>query len=295
MHRRQRRRTWGRSKVCGTTLIETVIVAGLSVVVAAGIYTTFNLISSFTKQGFTETRLINRTSIAIENISRTLNHAYRPDSDVAANRPVIANGQSVDRLHDPDQCVHESATAAALRQATSTLHHERQLPDGSFVEISGASLLTDVESFFITNQEGILSFVVTVSADLGAPGRSATRWWADRCRGICRGREGKGDEIRAGSEKRGTVLVFALIAVVLISVSMIPVAQYVRQTARLAFSTRGSDQAFYAAEAGVARTLSYIFAVGTGAVTGIYDEQFNVTEANPTYPFGQDWHTVGPV
>jgi hypothetical protein len=93
---------------------------------------------------------------------------------------------------------------------------------------------------------------------------------------------------------RGAILVFALIAVLLVSVSMIPVAQYVRQTARLAFSTRGSDQAFYAAEAGVARTLSYIFAVGTGAVTGIHDEQFNVTESNPAYPFGDDWINMEP-
>jgi type II secretory pathway pseudopilin PulG len=160
----------GRSAARGLTLIETVIAAGLSVIVAAGIYTTLNLISSFTRQGFTETRLVNRTAIAIEQISRTLNHAYRPDSAVAANRPVIAPDNQSILFTIPLTPFTNQRRQLRFDDAASTLHYERQLSDGTFVEISGTSLLTGVEGFFITNQEGILSFVVTVSADLGVAG-----------------------------------------------------------------------------------------------------------------------------
>lgn len=93
-------------------------------------------------------------------------------------------------------------------------------------------------------------------------------------------------------KRQGSVLIFALLAIVMISVSMIPVAQYVRQTAGLAYSTRGSDLAFYAAEAGIARTLSHIFEAGSGDVLGINHSQYQVTEANAYYPFGTDWITL---
>lgn len=96
----------------------------------------------------------------------------------------------------------------------------------------------------------------------------------------------------AGKPRRASVLIFALLAIMLISVSMIPVAQYVRQTSGLAYSTRGSDLAFYAAEAGIARALSYVFEAGSGDVLGINEAEFQVTELNALYPFGTDWVTL---
>lgn len=98
--------------------------------------------------------------------------------------------------------------------------------------------------------------------------------------------------LRKPHPRRGIVLVLALIVVVLVGVSLIPVAQYVRQTSGLAYSTRGSDLAFYAAEAGIARALSYIYEAGSGDVLGINEAEFQVTEDDPLYPFGEDWVTM---
>lgn len=98
--------------------------------------------------------------------------------------------------------------------------------------------------------------------------------------------------LRRLRSRRGSMLAFAMMVTVMLAIMVIPSAQYMTQTTRMAFSTRGSDQAFYAAEAGVARALSYVFAVGNGAVTGIYDPRFQTTAADPFYPFGDAWMTL---
>lgn len=98
--------------------------------------------------------------------------------------------------------------------------------------------------------------------------------------------------MRRKTGSRGIVLIMALLVVMLVGASLIPVAQYVRQTSGLAYSTRGSDLAFYAAEAGIARALSYIYEAGSGDVLGINEAEFQVTEESPLYPFGEDWVTM---
>jgi hypothetical protein len=86
---------------------------------------------------------------------------------------------------------------------------------------------------------------------------------------------------------KASVLVMTMIFITLLAFILLPVLQFFGQTSRMAHSTRASDEAFYAAEAGIARTLSYIFAQGGGAVTGIYDDAFNVDENNAFEPFGE--------
>jgi len=93
-------------------------------------------------------------------------------------------------------------------------------------------------------------------------------------------------------KNRASVLVFSLFVVVVMAVMMMPVASYVSQSSRMAFGTRSSDRAFYAAEAGTARTFSYIFGVGSGTIAGIRDGRFDATETNPFYPFGNQWITM---
>jgi hypothetical protein len=81
-----------------------------------------------------------------------------------------------------------------------------------------------------------------------------------------------------GDKIRGSVLVAAVIFTALIAMMMMPVLQHFSQLSRMAGSSRASDQAFYAAEAGIARAMSLIFAQGGGQVTGIYDAKFAVDE-----------------
>lgn len=92
--------------------------------------------------------------------------------------------------------------------------------------------------------------------------------------------------------QRASVLLFSLFVVVIMAVMMMPVASYVGQSSRMAFGTRSSDRAFYAAEAGTARGFSYIFGVGSGTIAGIRDARFDATEAAPFYPFGNQWVTM---
>jgi hypothetical protein len=88
---------------------------------------------------------------------------------------------------------------------------------------------------------------------------------------------------------RGSVLIITLIFSALLALAMMPALSFLGNSTRMAHSTRAMDQAFYAAEAGIARALSFVFGEGGGAATGIYSPNFDVDENNAYYPFGQNW------
>ena len=90
---------------------------------------------------------------------------------------------------------------------------------------------------------------------------------------------------RTRQNRRGSVLIAAVIFISLIAIVMIPVMQHFGELSRMTASAGSGDQAFYAAEAGIARAMSYIFAQGGGQVTGIWDNKFNVDQAHAMNPF----------
>lgn len=96
------------------------------------------------------------------------------------------------------------------------------------------------------------------------------------------------------TRRRGSLLLLTVIFGALLGMMMIPMMQHAQRNTQMAFGTRASDQAFYAAEAGVARTLSFIYGAGAGSITGIYDPRFAVTEDQAFYPFGENWVTLDP-
>ncbi len=98
----------------------------------------------------------------------------------------------------------------------------------------------------------------------------------------------------AQNHRRGSLLLLTVIFGALLGMMMIPMMQHAKSNSQMAFGTRASDQAFYASEAGVARTLSFIYGAGAGEITGIYDPRFNVTEDQAFYPFGENWVTLDP-
>lgn len=159
--------TWSNRQ--GTTLVETMIVSGLSVVVVAGVVSIFSMVSSFTKQGFTETRMLNQGSVAIEIMSRTLNHAFRMDAAESSFAPVIASENQSIEFTVPVTSTTNQRRRFRFDPDTETLHHEVQV-NGNFQEFSGDRLLGNVDDFYITNQEGILSFVIGLHVDLGVNG-----------------------------------------------------------------------------------------------------------------------------
>lgn len=154
------------------SLIEVMIASGISVAVSAGIVTLFTLVSTFTRQGFAETRQFNDTTIAIETMSRVLNHAYRLDASPASLGYVIAaDNQSVTFTVPTDDPQVNEVRRFRFDPDADSLHYEIQASGGgAFAEVGGTELLTDVDDFFIANQEGILSFVISVYVDMGVNG-----------------------------------------------------------------------------------------------------------------------------
>jgi type II secretory pathway component PulJ len=156
----------------GMTLTEVMIASGISVVVSVGIMTLFTLVSTFTRQGFAETRQFNQTTIAIETMSRILNHAYRADASPASLGYTIANdNQSIQFTVPTDDPGVNEVRRFRFDPDADTLHYEIQAAGGGqFSEAGGTELLDDVDDFFIANQEGILSFVISVYVDMGVSG-----------------------------------------------------------------------------------------------------------------------------
>ena len=89
-------------------------------------------------------------------------------------------------------------------------------------------------------------------------------------------------------EKRGstilTVMIFASIITVMLA-SMTSYLQHLRDVTRM---RRAGDHAFYAAESGIARAVSYI----QEQSQGIYNSTFDVVLANPHYPFSSNAQIV---
>jgi hypothetical protein len=158
-----------KSRKRGMTLIEVVIASGLSVVVGAGIFAVLNMVSTFTRQGFAETRQLNQTAVAIETISRILNHAYRMDASTGSFAPVIAADNRMITFTIPVGPSTNERRRFRFDEDANTLHYEVENA-GVFSEFSGAELLDDVDEFSIINQEGIMSFVIGVFVDMGVNG-----------------------------------------------------------------------------------------------------------------------------
>lgn len=153
----------------GMTLAEVMIASGISVAVSAGIFTLYNLVSTFTRQGFAETQQFNETTLAIETMSRILNHAYRLDASPASLGYVVAGDNQSITFTVPTGPSTNEVRRFRFDPDTDTLHYEIQ-NDGNFEEYSGTELLENVNDFFIANQEGILSFVIGVYVDMGVNG-----------------------------------------------------------------------------------------------------------------------------
>ncbi len=111
--------------------------------------------------------------------------------------------------------------------------------------------------------------------------------------------------VESRRRKSGSLLLFTVIFMLIIATAMIPGLQLASRNAHIAGSTRSSDQAFYIAEAGIARAISELFAVrGLQSVTNDSQNQTMFQNAiqqvvetvdNPWYPWGDAWLSMEDV
>lgn len=146
------------------------IASAISVVASIGVMSVFVLGARFIVQGSAETRLLSRGSLTLESMTRTLNHAYRPDALVAGNRPVIDPSKTMITFTLPLANGTDEAQRFRFVSADREIYYERQGPSGNWTSMTQRKFLPDVEDFFIENQEGILSLVLSMSVDLASNG-----------------------------------------------------------------------------------------------------------------------------
>lgn len=163
------RKTIRRSRIA-MTLVEVMIASSIAAATSMAIVSSFTLASRFLAQGFVETRLLNNSSLAVEKISRSLNSAYRLDAIEADRRPVIsADRRSIEFTVPLDNGAVERQRIR-YDSGDREIAHERQDGTGNFADITERKFLRNVDDFFIANQEGLLSFVITVRVDMGRNG-----------------------------------------------------------------------------------------------------------------------------
>ncbi len=159
----------GRSRA-GMTLVEVVIAGAISTVVVAMLVGTYTLSARFSAQGFTETRLIHQSVMAIEKMTRTLNHACRSDSANPAYAFTIApDFRSID-FTVPVEGGFERLRYRFDEQSQAVVQ-ERQQAGGGFAQIGTDPLAENVGEFFVENQEGILSLVMTLQVNMNRNGK----------------------------------------------------------------------------------------------------------------------------
>lgn len=100
--------------------------------------------------------------------------------------------------------------------------------------------------------------------------------------------------------RRGSMLAFALIFGLVIAVMLIPILSFTTQVTRSSGAAKSSDQAFYAAEAGVSRGIAKLIELGAGSGTaesqiqrGLNSGTMAATdEDSPWMPWGDAWKTM---
>lgn len=151
------------------TMVEIMIASAIAVTASAAVMSVFIMTSRFFNQGFTETRIMHQTSLAVEQLSRTLNHAYRPDAMQPSYRPIIAGDGEMIEFSVPLDNGFVERRRVRFNEAEGTLHHEASV-GGGFQDRTDGPILEDVTDFAIRNQEGILSFVITTRVNLARDG-----------------------------------------------------------------------------------------------------------------------------
>lgn len=122
----------------------------------------------------------------------------------------------------------------------------------------------------------------------------------------------KGKPVTTSRSRRASMLAFAMIFGLIISVMLIPILSFTTQVTKVTGGTKSSDQAFYAAEAGVSRAISEIVGtLGLGGESinagldgsdvfqtmalgrGLNSEDLKeATEEDPWLPWGDEWKTM---
>ncbi len=155
-----------RARRLGFSLIEMTIASAISAVASVGVMAVFVLGARFVVQGTTESRILSRGALTLESMTRTLNHAYRPDALVAANRPVIDASRSMITFTLPLANGTDEVQRFRFAGNDREIFYESQGPAGDWTSMTQRQFLPDVEDFFVENQEGILSLVLSMRVDM---------------------------------------------------------------------------------------------------------------------------------
>lgn len=150
------------------TLVEVMIASAIAGVASIGMFTVFLMVSRFAGEAFTETRIVNNASVAIEKISRDLTVAFRQDAVLAANRPAITNSN-----HTITYTVllpNKTTQRRRLRLDSSADKLRQEWLNGAtWTQVGGRVFLSNVEDFSVYNEntEGFISYVITINVDMG--------------------------------------------------------------------------------------------------------------------------------
>lgn len=154
----------------GFTLIEIMIAMSIATVASMALMSIFVMVARFVQQGFTETRHRFETSIALEEMTRTLNHAYTMAAQVASYRPVIAADSKSVTFSVPAEGGGADRFRYRYNAGAKRIEYEQMGGGGGFASVNTRPFLTQVRDFFVVNQQGIFSLVITVEQDLGRNG-----------------------------------------------------------------------------------------------------------------------------
>ena len=103
-------------------------------------------------------------------MTRTLNHAYRTDATNPANAFAIAGDFKSIQFTLPLDGGGSDRLRYRFDETNQALLYERQQAGGGFSQIGVDPLVDHVSEFFVENQEGILSLVMTLRVNMNRNG-----------------------------------------------------------------------------------------------------------------------------
>lgn len=153
----------------GFTMVEVMIASTISTMASISLIVLFTMSARFIAQAATETRILSKTSMSLEIMTRAINHGYRIETAVAANRPSISADKQTFTFTIPLDGGGDETRRLRFNEPTGEIFYERG-GGGNFVNMRQGALMEDVVQFYVENQEGIFSIVLVVEVDMGRQG-----------------------------------------------------------------------------------------------------------------------------
>ena len=139
-----------------------MIATTIAAVASMAMVSIFMMSSQYVAQGYNETRILNNASVAVENMTREINLAFKASAILASNRPTVSNNSETFTFTVPVGLV-TSQRRFRYDNVAKILHFEVN-NGGVWQDRANKVFLRDVDSFkiFMGGLQGFVSFEMIV-------------------------------------------------------------------------------------------------------------------------------------